>query len=102
MLGLQITSPQGVQWALAPHLSGLGATEGGFETGLGWFGVKWTLDKGARRWTAKLATPSSTSGVVTLPREARGGNVSVDGREVTAESSIFPLTGGNHTIVACF
>ncbi|KAJ3748405.1 hypothetical protein DFH05DRAFT_1389962 [Lentinula detonsa] len=43
LLGLTVTSPQGATWSVAPVLSGLTAAEGGFETGLGWFGVNWTL-----------------------------------------------------------
>ncbi|KAF9019279.1 glycoside hydrolase family 78 protein [Hymenopellis radicata] len=51
VVGLTLTSPQGATWAIAPIPSGLDSAEGGFETGLGWFGVKWNVTaSGSSRW----------------------------------------------------
>lgn len=42
--GLTVISPQGKNWALAPHVGGpMNNTQGGFSTGLGWFGVSLEL-----------------------------------------------------------
>ncbi|TFK45478.1 glycoside hydrolase family 78 protein [Heliocybe sulcata] len=65
VLGLQITSPQGQTWSVAPLTSGLSAAAGGFETGLGWFGVNWTIADNEFR--LELDTPEGTSGVVDVP-----------------------------------
>ncbi|KAG5340251.1 hypothetical protein C0989_002353 [Termitomyces sp. Mn162] len=67
VLGLQITAPQGTTWALAPHLSGLEHAEGGFETGLGWFGVKWSIGDGSGSLEVQVTTPEKTSGVFRIP-----------------------------------
>ncbi|EPQ59764.1 Six-hairpin glycosidase [Gloeophyllum trabeum ATCC 11539] len=80
VLGLQLTSPQGRTWSIAPITSGLKSAAGGFETGLGWFGVDWSIADDTLR--VEVDTPEGTSGVVTLP-----GNGSV------------PLSGGKHTLV---
>lgn len=43
VLGLDVVAPRGSVWVVRPMLSGLHAAEGGFETPLGWFGVKWRV-----------------------------------------------------------
>jgi hypothetical protein len=65
VLGITLTSPLGRAWRIAPVLSGLLQAEGGFETRLGWFGVKWNIEK--NRLTVEISTPNMTSGVVVLP-----------------------------------
>ncbi|TFY58443.1 hypothetical protein EVJ58_g6418 [Rhodofomes roseus] len=55
VLGLQITGPQGQTWAVAPHTAGLPYAEGGYETPLGWFGVRWSLGEGW--WNATVSPP---------------------------------------------
>ena len=92
VLGLQITTPLGATWSLKPVLSGLSAAEGGFETGLGWFGVKWSVAKGTL--TVVVTAPDGTSGVVGLPGH---GAIKVDGRSVG--SGTVTVTGGKHTLV---
>jgi hypothetical protein len=94
VLGLTITSPKGATWSLAPHLSGLEVAEGGFETVLGWFGVKWFTQNGHLLIT--LNVPTGTQGVVNLPGT---GGILVDGEEVltTADGS-FDIDGGKHNI----
>lgn len=97
MLGLTVTSPQGRTWSFKPHLSGLSAAEGGFETPLGWYGAKWELSgtKGGLR--VELDTPLGTMGSLALPA---AGKVSLDGQDVHGgvERSL-RLDGGIHTIV---
>ena len=94
VLGLQLTSPRGQTWCIAPHLASLPSAEGGYETPLGWFGVKWASGKGA--WDANISTPQGTSGVLQLPIN---GTVLVDGLMTEPdESGIVSLGGGNHTI----
>ncbi|TFY77150.1 hypothetical protein EWM64_g6863 [Hericium alpestre] len=80
VLGLTVTSPQGRTWSIAPHISGLSAAEGGFETALGWFGVQWNTSHGS--FTLALDVPKETKGVVRLPM---GDNVSLDGKPAKAE-----------------
>lgn len=97
VLGLQVVTPQGQTWALAPHTSGLSAAEGGFETPLGSFDVSWTLKNG-KETTINVNTPEGTSGTVTLPAGV-GKTVKVNGKTVeTGESGTIEVAGGNHTI----
>ncbi|KZV78168.1 Six-hairpin glycosidase, partial [Exidia glandulosa HHB12029] len=43
VLGLSVTTPQGISWKFEPHTSGMSAAEGSFETPLGTFGASWSL-----------------------------------------------------------
>ncbi|KAF5357348.1 hypothetical protein D9758_005920 [Tetrapyrgos nigripes] len=91
--GLQITSPLGATWSVAPVLSGLSAAEGGFETPLGWFGVKWNVDdEGVLNVT--VDTPSGTNGTALLPGQ---GPISVNGETNQVDGPV-TLAGGSHTI----
>ncbi|PFH51501.1 glycoside hydrolase family 78 protein [Amanita thiersii Skay4041] len=94
VLGVTITSPRGENWSVAPVLSGLSEAEGGFETSLGWFGVKWSVSNST--FNLSVDTPSGTSGVVVLPRD---GSVQVDGKDVQANGRELQLAGGQHEIV---
>jgi len=76
-------------------LSGLSAAEGGFETGLGWFGANWTLTDNTT-FTLTIDTPSGTNGTVTLPA---AGEVEVDGADTTVNGTQLDLAGGSHVIV---
>lgn len=89
VLGLTITSPEGRTWSVAPHLSGLQSAEGGFETTLGWFGVKWT--KKAQSFELSITTPIGTSGTIKLPL---AGNVMVNGRRFDTKGGEISLDGG--------
>ncbi|THH10640.1 hypothetical protein EW146_g8311 [Bondarzewia mesenterica] len=80
VLGLIVTAPQGSMWSIAPHLSGLSAAEGGYETPMGWFGAKWTSS--AKMFTLSIDVPAGTQGVVKLPVN---GHTMVDERSVTAD-----------------
>jgi Bacterial alpha-L-rhamnosidase C-terminal domain len=69
--------------------------EGGFETGLGWFGVKWQLKDG--EMTIHVNTPKGTRGVVVFPDEYTV-NVNRDGREVD-KAELKSVSGGPHVFV---
>ncbi|KAJ7253282.1 glycoside hydrolase family 78 protein [Mycena rebaudengoi] len=84
------------QWAIAPVLSGLNAAEGGLETGLGFFGVKWEVNYGEDTLTLTLQTPAGTRGTVTLPGV---GPLSVDGRrQPKSGGGSVKLAGGTYTV----
>ncbi|KAJ7450053.1 glycoside hydrolase family 78 protein [Mycena galericulata] len=93
LLGIQLESAQGATWSIAPVLSGLPAAEGGIETGLGAFGVKWNVN--GKKLTLTLQTPAGTQGVVTLPGT---GPITVDGHVGSTSSGSVELKGGNHTL----
>ena len=94
MLGLQLTSPQGQTWSIAPHTAGLPSAEGGYETPLGWFGVAWTSTESL--WNATITTPEGTSGSLRPPID---GTVVVDGKtEELDASGVLQLSGGEHAV----
>lgn len=104
VLGLNPITPQGQTWSVAPHLSGLSAAQGGFETPLGWFGVNWTFNNQtsstattSQVFTLKITTPKNTSGTVTFPFV--GSKITVNGKQINANgSTLLKLDGGSHTI----
>jgi hypothetical protein len=75
-----------------PILSGLQSAEGGLETGLGWFGVKWNVSED-NVLTVETSTPEGTSGTVTLPGS---GDLTVDGEP--GSGSNVELSGGSHVL----
>lgn len=83
---------------MAPHTSGLPSAEGGFETPLGWFGVRWTLTTAgsSKLFTLELQTPTETSGSVRLPF---GGQTALNGKVADMpKDGLFQLSGGGHRI----
>ncbi|KAK0472524.1 Six-hairpin glycosidase [Armillaria novae-zelandiae] len=87
ILGLTITSPRGATWSVNPHVNGgLPGAEGGFETGLGWFGVKWVMHANQE---PMVEVKLPIEGSVVVDEESVG--VTTD-REIT-------LKGGRHTVV---
>ncbi|KAJ7754097.1 glycoside hydrolase family 78 protein [Mycena metata] len=93
LLGIKLTTAQGATWSIAPVLSGLSSAEGGLETGLGFFGVNWTVTD--QTLTLVLEAPAGTSGVVTLPGS---GPVTVNAQVQPASSESVELEGGTHTL----
>ncbi|KAA1466954.1 glycoside hydrolase family 78 protein [Dentipellis sp. KUC8613] len=92
--GLTVTAPQGREWSVAPHLSGLSAAEGGFETPLGWFGARWNASSSA--FVLSIDVPKGTKGVVRLPK---AGHTTVDGRRATVGGDLtLSLAGGKHSV----
>ncbi|KAF9490904.1 Six-hairpin glycosidase [Pleurotus eryngii] len=97
VLGLTVTSPQGATWEVAPHLSGLNAAEGQFETPLGAYLASWrTVNEGGKVFEIDLETPLGTSGVFRSP--IVGGALLVDGKETPFNGDHIQLSGGKHTI----
>ncbi|KAI0370991.1 Six-hairpin glycosidase [Pilatotrama ljubarskyi] len=95
VLGLTVTSPQGLTWSVAPHTSGLSAAEGGFTTPLGWFGVKWSLQK--RTFSLSIGVPEGTSGSVKLPFS---GKVVINGKATrVGENETLQMSGGKHVVL---
>ncbi|KAJ7026968.1 hypothetical protein C8F04DRAFT_1190065 [Mycena alexandri] len=97
LLGIKLTTAQGATWSIAPVLSGLPSAEGGLETGLGFFGVNWTVSE--LTLTLVLETPAGTSGVVTLPGS---GPVTMNTEVQPTLSDLVELEGGTHTLVRQF
>lgn len=94
MLGLTITSPQGRTWSVTPHISGLSAAEGGFETALGWFGIKWSAKRG--NFSIELHAPEGTTGTLRVPFSGMG---DVDGVRVDhVKGESLQLAGGSHVV----
>ncbi|KAJ7055763.1 glycoside hydrolase family 78 protein [Mycena amicta] len=95
VLGIQITSAKGQTWSIAPVLSGLPSAEGGIETALGAYTVKWSVH--GAELTLALQTPEGTAGSVTLPGT---GPVTVDGvvQSDSDASGTVELNGGSHTL----
>ncbi len=100
VVGLTLTSPQGATWSIAPIPSGLDSAEGGFETGLGWFGVKWNAT--GDDFFMEIETPEGTSGMVVIPSS---NEVTVDGEPVISSFTEdsrreIELSGGTHVVIA--
>ncbi|KAF8153876.1 glycoside hydrolase family 78 protein [Crassisporium funariophilum] len=105
VLGLTVTSPKGATWAVKPHIDGgIPSAEGGFGTGLGWFGVNWTLAPGGlgRELQLEIDTPVGTSGVVTVPGSFGEGDIAVvvDGVKSILQGGKrdIALGGGKHAV----
>ncbi|KAF9523611.1 Six-hairpin glycosidase [Crepidotus variabilis] len=95
VLGLQVLTPQGRTWSIAPHMSGLAAAEGGFETPLGWYGAKWALKSNV--FSLNFTTPKVSSGSVRLPVN---GTVKLDDAIVwVGAQQLVSVSGGAHSIV---
>ena len=105
VLGLTVTSPQGLTWQVAPQPGGLTDVEGGFETGLGWFGVKWMISGGGKQMQLQLDTPVGTSGTVVVPSGFTGA-VTMDGKAIANVSKgvngskKLQVQGGKHVVMA--
>ncbi|KAG6869116.1 hypothetical protein C0993_001681 [Termitomyces sp. T159_Od127] len=95
VLGLTLTSAQGVTWSLAPVLSGLDAAEGGLTTGLGWFGIKWEIRDS--KLMVSVDVPKSTRGTIRLPGT---GPVQVEGgtSPLTLQNGDLEIQGGTYTL----
>ncbi|KAF8914645.1 Six-hairpin glycosidase [Mucidula mucida] len=103
VLGMTITSPKGKTWALQPHIDGgLPSAEGGFETGEGWFGVKWTLAEDVLR--VEIETPETTNGVFRVPQTFTGEEfkVELDAKTVQLNGTEMAVTGGKHVLIVAY
>ena len=95
-----MTAPQGVEWAVAPHLAGLSGAQGGFETPLGRYDVQWTLktsgSAGEKTFSISVQAPPGTTGTITLPVD---GQTELDGKRISSPSGSLTLEGGSHSIL---
>ncbi|KAK0200614.1 Six-hairpin glycosidase [Desarmillaria ectypa] len=90
-LGLTVTLARSATWSMNPHINGrLPGAEGGFETSLGWFGVRWILQN--NQFFMEIDTPEGNNGRVKPP--SQGSVVVVD---VGMEGEL-TLNGGKHSI----
>ncbi|KAF8493309.1 Six-hairpin glycosidase [Gautieria morchelliformis] len=96
VLGLTVTSPQGRTWSVAPHPRQLRKVEGGFETALGWFGVKWEINDSGEM-TILVNAPEGTSGTVKFPADYAA-HVSLNGMHVD-DAGLRDVPGGEHIFV---
>ncbi|CAK5269996.1 unnamed protein product [Mycena citricolor] len=94
LLGIQLKSPLGATWTISPVLSGLPSAEGGLETAIGFFGVKWTVQ--GHTLTVRLQTPTASNGTVSLPGV---GPLTVDGHKKSSSSGLVSLDGGSHVVI---
>jgi len=102
VLGLTVTSPQGLTWSVAPHVGGgLPSAEGGFETPLGWYGVNWVLAPSlSSQLKVEITTPSGTAGVFRVPKGVNGSLVVDEMPTVRVqEGDEVTLVGGSHVVV---
>jgi hypothetical protein len=99
--GLDVVSPAGSQWRVAPQFGNLQFAEAGFTTGLGRFRTKWERKEGG--YVVRVEAPKGTQGVVVLPRVADSETkIQVNGASVTAKQRPsgleFSLQGGQWDI----
>ena len=104
VVGIQLLSPGGATWMLAPQFGDLTSVEGGFTTNLGKFSAKWTLS--ASGYSLEYGMPTATNGTLVLPAGSTS-NITLDGKAYTDgvhNSSTGLVTlgnqpGGSHTLL---
>lgn len=104
VLGLQLLSPGGATWVLAPQFGDLASVEGGFTTNLGKFSAKWALGSGD--YSLEYDVPSSTAGSLVLPAGSSP-TITLDGKTYTdgvwnSSSGLVTIDkqpGGSHTLL---
>ncbi|KAK0109311.1 hypothetical protein ONS96_003130 [Cadophora gregata f. sp. sojae] len=109
VLGLQLISPGGADWILAPQFGNLTFVEGGFTTPLGKFSAKWTLIPGG--YELSYDVPIGTNGTLVLPALKTGrSTVTSDGKQLdvddydasTGHATISGVPGGNTAITVWY
>jgi hypothetical protein len=110
VLGLQLTSPGGATWSVAPQFGDLTSVEGGYTTPLGKFSAGWKLS-GRVGYSLSYDVPTSTSGTLVLPAlKDRAPNVMLDGRVYNAGTydasagliTISDQSGGTHAVTVLY
>ena len=110
VLGLQLTSPGGKTWSLAPQFGDLTSVEGGYTTPLGKFSASWTLI-GSEGYTLSYNVPRGTTGTVVLPAsKPKIPKVTLDKTAYTDGThdstaglvTISNQSGGTHTITVMY
>lgn len=112
VLGLQMNTPGGKIWTLAPQFGDLTEVEGGFTAGEGKFSAKWALADGG--YTVSWNVPTGTTGTLVFPGStegtATGPNIAVNGEKVTngtydtasGLTTIVGLSGGEYSAVVTY
>jgi hypothetical protein len=103
VLGLQLLSPGGATWMLAPQFGDLTSVEGGYTTPSGTFSARWVV--GSQGYNVSYEVPGNTTGTLMLPA-ASSPTIMLDGKAVTSgvwNSSegvvtLGDLGGGTHTV----
>lgn len=110
VLGLQLTSPGGGAWILAPQFGDLRSVEGGYTTPLGKFSAKWALN-GTKGYSLEYDIPRDTTGILILPTLSTGPpSVTINGERYngglydwsTKLVTIDSQPGGAHAIVVVY
>jgi hypothetical protein len=104
VVGLQLLSPGGATWILAPQFGDLTSVEGGFTTNLGKFSAKWALN--STGYTLEYDIPASATGTLVLPA-GNSPTITLDGKSYTggvwnSSSGLVTLgnqPGGSHSLV---
>jgi hypothetical protein len=91
VLGIQLLTPLGKTFVIAPILSGLKSAKGGYSTSAGWFGVEWNLTTSGV-WTVETVIPVGCEGKLVTPtstnRSGRRLDGGGEGEEVRAEVTV--------------
>ena len=110
VLGLQLTSPGGATWILAPQFGDLTTVEGGYTTPLGKFSAGWVLGQNSD-YNLTFNVPTSTSGTLALPVSGgKAPNITLDGSAYTdgvfdASTSLVTIpnqSGGSHSLTISY
>ena len=104
--GIQLLSPAGATWAIAPQVGDLKYVDVGFSTSLGCFSSKWSTNGTA--FHLEISAPKGTTGMVAvpLPGDFTSAVLTGTGRKedaIHADESgryqIDDIAGGDHTFV---
>lgn len=105
VVGLQLVSPGGSDWILAPQFGDLTFAEGGFTTPLGKFSAKWSL--AGEGYTLTYDVPVGTVGRLVLPSaKTRWPKVTVDGKALQVDlyeaekglATVLQVVGGKTSV----
>jgi hypothetical protein len=105
VLGLQLLSPGGKDWMLAPQFGDLKKVEGGFTTNLGRFRANWEVSEDG--YSLEYEVPDISKGVLVLPLKGKMSRITIDGLECVTAMHIGEVgtvtveaqEGGKHAIV---
>lgn len=97
VLGLQLTSPGGKTWVIAPQFGDLKSAEGGFTTNLGKFSVKWVI--AGYGFALEYNVPKDTVGKLVLPASVgKVPKVTVNQRVLSTSQVVYDSSRGEITL----
>lgn len=106
IVGLQLTTPGGSTWRIAPQFGDLTSAEAGFTTPMGQFQSSWSTDQTG--YQISWSTPLDTTGTLVLPIGTSGSvTVHIDGQsveatELTNGAVTISGSGGKHTATVVY